>query len=95
MLTIGILFLAIGLYAVEGEHTSFRDVFQTNLIGVALDYIPLIGVILYWRTVVRHHDTSWAGAAAVWLIAWFIPALILSIQFSLFLLPGFIPFFAL
>jgi biotin transporter BioY len=62
ILVIGALFLAIALEAIEGKNTGFRDIFVTNLIGVAFNYIPLIGITLYCRNVVRRHETGWDGA---------------------------------
>jgi riboflavin transporter FmnP len=92
---LGALFLSTALEAVEGKNTAFRHVFVTNLIGAVVDSIPIIVCIFYWWTVLIRHETSWASAIVAWLIAWLIPALMISILFFLFLLPGFIPLWAL
>jgi hypothetical protein len=95
MLLLGTLFLAIGLFAAEAKHVTLKDVVTTNLIGTALDYIPILGIFLYWRTLNMRHEIGLPMAAAIWVIAWFIPVLMISIPIFLFLLPGFIPFWAL
>jgi hypothetical protein len=95
MLVIGTLFLAISLYAIEAKQVTFRDVLVTNLFGTVVDYVPILGIFSYWWIVVKRHGTGWLSAAAVWIIAWFVPAFMISTIFFLFLLPGFIPFWAL
>jgi hypothetical protein len=86
-LILGALFLMVGLGAVGGKHREFGTVFVTALIGAIVNYIPILGCILYWYMIKVRHETTWGGAIAAWIIAGLIPLAIILAIFFFVLLP--------
>nr|MDO8100547.1 hypothetical protein [Candidatus Njordarchaeota archaeon] len=86
-LILGALFLMVGLGAVNGKHREFGTVFITALIGAIVNYIPIVGCILYWYMIKVRHETTWGGAIAAWLIAGLIPLAIILALFVFVIFP--------
>ncbi|MHA1786000.1 MAG: hypothetical protein ACTSVE_12475, partial [Candidatus Helarchaeota archaeon] len=72
-------FLWIGLKAVDSDNDSFGSAFVTQIIFVLVGWIPCLGCIIQLWAIHSRHETSWGGAIVVWLLAAFLPIIVLGI----------------
>jgi hypothetical protein len=90
MIAIQAIFLKIALGFADATNTGFGAVFVTALINTLLLLIPCIGCILNWVVINARHDTGFAAAIGVWILAFIIQILVIV---AIFFVLGFsIPF---
>lgn len=93
MIAIQAIFLKIALGFADAKNTGFGAVFVTALINTLLLLIPCIGCILNWVVINSRHDTGFAAAIGVWILAFIIQILVIwaiffVLGFSLPLIPS-------